>query len=99
MFGQTQFQVKGTLDGEGNPKVSVTAVKPYGPDGRTVSETVEVTDEAVVKAVASSLKASITDVREELDEKVMVQAAESYANASKRGEYQKATKPDAKKKA
>lgn len=89
MFEETKYQVKGTLDGEGNAKVSVTAVKPYGPDGRTVSETVELTDKKVVESIEKALKNAIIDVREDLDEKVMVQAAESYANASKRGEYQK----------
>ena len=90
MFGETTFKVKGVLDSDGNAQVSVTAVKPYGPD-RTVTETVEVTDKKITAAVGAALKAAITDVREDLGEKVLEQAAESYAIASKRGEFKKKT--------
>ncbi len=88
MFGETKFQVKGLLDGEGNAKVSVTAVKPYGPD-RTATATAEITDKKVLAAIGKELKAAIVDIREELGEQVLEHAAESYAIASKRGEFKK----------
>lgn len=97
MFGETKYQTKATLGTDGKATASVTAIKPYGPDDRTATKTVEVTDKKALAAIETALKSAISDeVRKDLEEQVLVDAAESYAHASKRGEYRQPTKTASK---
>ena len=72
MIGETSLFATARFE-DGQAKVKVTAVTPYG--NRSASVDVEVTDEKVTSKVESAMEAAIKSVRGELQQRSVTEAA------------------------
>lgn len=88
MIGDTRFEVKASLNENGEASVKVFGRCSYGEgDGkRDATVFVEVADEAVQAKVAKALTAAITEVREDLNKQAVGDAMKCGSVAMERGE-------------
>lgn len=88
MIGDTRFEVRATLNENGEAAVKVFGRCSYGEgDGkRDATEFVEVTDEAILAKAAKALSAAVTDVRDDLNKQTVKAAMKCGSVAMERGE-------------
>lgn len=88
MIGDTRFEVKASLNENGEATVKVFGRCSYGEgDGkRDATVFVDVTDETVVAKVGKAMTAAITEVREELNKMAVKDAMKCGSVAMERGE-------------
>lgn len=83
MIGETSFFATARFE-DGEPKIKVTAVTPYG--NRSASVDVEVTDEKLLSKLGSVMAAAIKSVRGDLQHRSVTEAARAAVVAGDKGE-------------
>jgi len=84
MIGKTEFSVTARLNADGEASLRVTGSCPYGE--RTASVSIDITEEKILKSLASVLGKVVAGVRDELNQEATSAAAEALVCATRRGE-------------
>lgn len=88
MIGETRFEVRASLNENGEATAKVFGRCSYGEgDGkRDATEFVEIADEKIIDKVQKALSAAVTEVRDALNRQTVKAAAKCLNVASERGE-------------
>jgi hypothetical protein len=84
MIGETKYQATARLDADGEVRVSVTGVTPYGK--RSAGATADITDKKIKSEIGKLLKQAIKGVQADVQPESFKAAAEAMVIAANRKE-------------